>query len=202
MTEGANPKQQYGDRKVPVQLVPPAALAYIALGTGEGARKYGAFNWRETRVESMTYVGAMLRHLMSYLDGEDIDPESGNPHLAHLMASAAILADATESGQLIDNRPPSGPAGAVMRKYMKPEPVNPEPPRTMEVRPRDVLGVERTGPLADPCPITAVICDPIDAEAIKAKLEDLNLELDQALVQGHLTLAEYETFKDHYGRYV
>lgn len=183
MTEGANPKQQYGDRKVPVQLVPPAALAYIALGTREGAKKYGAYNWRETRVESMTYIGAILRHLMAYLDGEDIDPESGNPHLAHLMASAAILADATESGQLVDNRPPAGPVGEILRKYMNP---------ADEEEPADVAEVVPP----------AVVVESINPHDVMAKLESLNLTLDEALVQGHLTLAEYEAFKDRYGRHV
>lgn len=113
----SNPKQQYGDLKVPLQLVPAAATAYMAMGLKEGARKYGPFNWRETDVEAMTYVGAVLRHLSAYVDGEDIDPESGNPHLAHAMASLAILVDASEGDTLIDNRPPSGPAAKTLSKF-------------------------------------------------------------------------------------
>lgn len=114
-----NPKQLYGDRKVPVQQIPPAALVYLALGFREGARKYGAFNWRKTKVESMTYVGAALRHIMAYLDGEYIDPESGNPHLAHAMCCMAIAADAHEGGFVVDNRPPAGPGAEILRKYEK-----------------------------------------------------------------------------------
>ena len=113
--KGVNPKQQYGDLKVPLHLVPAPAMAAIAMGLKEGARKYGAYNWRTLTVEAETYIGAALRHLMAWQDGEDIDPDSGNPHLFHAMASLAILVDAMESGNVIDNRPPAGPN--VLDKY-------------------------------------------------------------------------------------
>ena len=113
----ANPKQAYGDKKVPLHLVPGAASAYIAMGLKEGARKYGAFNWRETDVEVMTYVVATLRHITSFVDGEDTDGESGNPHLAHAMASLAILVDALESEGVIDNRPKAGPAAKTLEGF-------------------------------------------------------------------------------------
>lgn len=115
-SKNSNPKQQYGDLKLPVHRVPPIALAYLAMGCGEGARKYGPFNWREIDIEAMTYIGAALRHIMAWIDGEDIDPESGNPHIAHAMASLAILADAYERGNLIDDRPAEGPVGSLIRK--------------------------------------------------------------------------------------
>lgn len=112
----SNPKQAYGDKKVPLHLVPGAAIAHIAIGLKEGSRKYGAFNWRDTDVEVQTYVGATLRHLMAYVDGENIDPDSGNHHLSHALASLAILVDAMESDKLIDNRPVSGPMAAVLER--------------------------------------------------------------------------------------
>lgn len=116
-TPKANPKQVHSDKKVPLHLVPGAASAYIAMGLKEGARKYGAFNWRESDIESMTYVGAALRHIAAFVDGETIDPESGNPHLAHAMASLAILVDAMELGSVSDNRPKSGPAAKTLEGF-------------------------------------------------------------------------------------
>ncbi len=113
---GPNPKQAYGDKKVAMHYVPPALLIYAALAFKEGVRKYGAYNWRSTRVEAMTYIGAVMRHVSAYLDGEDIDEESGKPHLALAIACLGILADTTEGGMLIDNRPPPGPAGSLIRK--------------------------------------------------------------------------------------
>ena len=113
----ANPKQAYGDKKVPLQLIPPSALAYLGVALKEGARKYGPYNWRDNKVEQMTYLGAAMRHIAAYIDREDIDHESGNPHLAHALASLAILVDAVECRVDIDNRPPEGAAGRVLREF-------------------------------------------------------------------------------------
>ena len=111
-----NPKQAYGDLKVPLALIPPPALILMADVFKEGARKYGAYNWRDQPVESMTYIHAALRHIMAFLDGEELDPESdGKPHLAHAMASLAILLDAAVTGNLLDNRPKRGIAGELLR---------------------------------------------------------------------------------------
>lgn len=107
----SNPKKAYGDKKVPLQLVPPALVIGAAKSLGEGAGKYGPYNWREAPVEAMTYVGAMLRHISAWLDGEDVDPESttGKSHLEGVAGSLAILLDSVAMGTLIDNRPPKGP---------------------------------------------------------------------------------------------
>ena len=111
-----NPKQAYGDLKVPLALVPATALVLVADVFKEGARKYGAYNWRDQPVESMTYIHAALRHIMAFLDGEELDPESdGKPHLAHAMASLAILLDAAVTGNLLDNRPKRGITGDLLR---------------------------------------------------------------------------------------
>jgi hypothetical protein len=32
----------------------------------------------------------MLRHLLAYIEGEEFDPESGLPHLAHLVTTASF----------------------------------------------------------------------------------------------------------------
>lgn len=112
-----NPKQAYGDLKVPVHTVPPALLIGAAKAFGEGAVKYGPFNWRDKAVEAMTYVGAIHRHLAAYIDGEDVDPESstGKTHLEGIAACVGILLDCTYGGFLIDNRPPKGPAPEKVR---------------------------------------------------------------------------------------
>lgn len=106
-----NPKQAYGDLKLALHLVPVALECSAARALKEGARKYGAFNWRKDKVEALTYVGAIKRHLAAWVDGEEIDPESaeGKHHLDGVAASLAILLDAKDGGFLIDNRPPPGP---------------------------------------------------------------------------------------------
>ena len=116
--QSANPKQAYGDKKVPLQNIPPTALVYLGMALKEGARKYGAYNWREKDVELMTYVGAAMRHIAAFIDGQDEDPDSGNPHLAHALASLAILVDAIESDCGIDNRPKMGSSPRLMQEVV------------------------------------------------------------------------------------
>lgn len=115
-TTTPNPKKIHGDKKVKVQYIPASAIIALGQALGEGGDKYGPFNYRESKVEALTYIGGMLRHLLAYADGEDIDPEGGKPHLAGLMANAAILIDTKSCGTLIDNRPKLGNAGAHLRE--------------------------------------------------------------------------------------
>lgn len=112
-----NPKQAFGDAKRKTQWVPPALHLGAAVAFAEGVGKYGEFNWRKTQVEVMTYVGAILRHVFAYLDGEDVDPESkvGKLHLEGIAACVGILLDCNYRGDLIDNRPPKGPAPRLTR---------------------------------------------------------------------------------------
>lgn len=104
--KGVDPKGAEGEKKTPLHLLPPVFMAATAWVLKLGSVKYGPWNWRKTWVESQTYVGAIRRHLDAWQDGEDTDPESGQSHLAHVAASAAILLDADANGTLVDNRPP------------------------------------------------------------------------------------------------
>lgn len=106
MNNPPNPKQRFGDLKVPLALFPNTAIVYGALAFGEGASKYNPYNWRTDPVEAMTYLHALDRHIGAWRNRQDFDPRSGFPHLGHALACVAILIDATEFGSLIDNRPP------------------------------------------------------------------------------------------------
>jgi len=110
----ANPKQAYGDAKVKLQLVPPAAMIAIARGLEDGAKKYGAWNWRDHKVEIMTYYGAVMRHMAAWLEGEEYDPDGGGKkHIDGALASLAIIIDAMECDSYIDNRPHMGNMGTL-----------------------------------------------------------------------------------------
>jgi hypothetical protein len=112
-----NPKTAYGIKKPSLAKIPPAALIHLAVVMGLGAKKYGAYNWRETQVAASVYLDAADRHILSWLDGESIDPESGASHLAHAMACLAIILDAEACGCLVDDRPPAGAAAALIRRF-------------------------------------------------------------------------------------
>ena len=114
---GDNPKDLLGMQKVPLRLVPPALSIFAAKALELGAKKYGPYNWRQNRVLRSIYIEAAMRHLLAALDGEDSDPESGLPHEAHAAACMAILLDAKENGNLIEDRPAPGPASALILKF-------------------------------------------------------------------------------------
>lgn len=111
-----NPKDLLGVKKPPLELVPPTALVALAGVMKLGAKKYGPYNWRTRKVKAMVYVGAAQRHLLSFLDGEDVDPESGESHAAHAMACLAIILDAKATGNLVDDRPLPGRAAEMIRE--------------------------------------------------------------------------------------
>jgi hypothetical protein len=99
-----DPKGAAGAKKVPMWLLPPYALQQTAWVHKLGASKYQPYNWRDTGVCATTYISAIMRHLDAWRDGEDIDPESGVTHLAHIAASCNILMDANKCDKLIDDR--------------------------------------------------------------------------------------------------
>jgi hypothetical protein len=112
-----NPKDAAAMARVPMHLLPPVGAIYGAMACRDGAVKYGSFNWRERAISLTQYIGAMQRHLLSLLDGEDCASDSKLPHLAHVIATAAILLDAQAAGALLDDRPKrSGNAAGLITK--------------------------------------------------------------------------------------
>lgn len=71
-------------------LIPPDALAAVARHYGIGARKYAAHNWRKGYEWSKSYA-AMQRHATQFWGGEDIDEETGSPHMAAVAFHALAL---------------------------------------------------------------------------------------------------------------
>lgn len=109
-----NPKTAQGLKKAPLRFIPPSAFIYEARVFELGAKKYSAYNWRESAVPASIYYEAALRHLMAWWDGQDLDEESGQPHLAHVRACMAILLDAKHLGRLEDDRPVPGPSATLL----------------------------------------------------------------------------------------
>jgi len=105
-TPPLDPKRAAGALTPQPQLIPPVFNEAVAAALANGAPRYGPWNWRENKVEMMTYLGAMKRHIDALLDGEDLAPDSGVHHLGHIAASCAIVLDAGRHGTLVDNRPP------------------------------------------------------------------------------------------------
>lgn len=106
LTSPEDPKyvQAQKDGKEPLEYVVYEVLALDARCHKHGADKYGVRNWRVDNIRASTYEGAMLRHFVAWAKGEDIDPDSGLPHLTHLRACCAVVLDSAAHGTLIDDR--------------------------------------------------------------------------------------------------
>lgn len=106
-----DPKGEEGKKKPQLALIPPVFNTQLANALAFGAyhRKepYGPWNWRKTKVEYMTYIHAMKRHIDALLEREDVASDSGVHHLGHIAASCAIVLDAAKHGTLVDDRPPA-----------------------------------------------------------------------------------------------
>jgi len=72
-----------------MSLVPQLAKYDVAKVMTYGEEKYAAFNWMEG-FKWTILTDAVDRHLTAFLCGEDKDPESGLPHLAHLACSVMM----------------------------------------------------------------------------------------------------------------
>jgi hypothetical protein len=105
-----DPKDVSTSSKPPLHLNPPVGDVLQSYAHLNGAKKYGAFNWRECDgVSLMNYLGAMKRHIACIVDGQDteVDPDTkiAVDHLGAIMATAAIIADARHHEKLTDDRP-------------------------------------------------------------------------------------------------
>lgn len=99
-----NPKDIIGSDKLPLHLWPETATVLGCLGLLEGALKYGRSNFRAVGVKASIYYDAARRHLNAWFEGEELDPDSGLPHMAHVLACAAIIVEAQARGNLVDDR--------------------------------------------------------------------------------------------------
>ena len=89
--------------KPPIDLMSSKAIIAIAEVMGYGARKYKPHNWRLGLSWSQTFA-SMQRHLLAWNDGQDIDPESGLPHLAHAGCQLMYLLEYAQTNTGQDDR--------------------------------------------------------------------------------------------------
>ena len=101
-----NPKDKIGVSKAPkMSLLPSNALMLVSLALEEGARKYGAGNWRKHKIIDSVYFDAVQRHLHFHREGETIDEESGLPHIVKACAALLVWIDAWDNNRCHDDRP-------------------------------------------------------------------------------------------------
>lgn len=78
-------------------------LANLMTKTAESG-KYEEFNWTKGQNYRTAY-DSLQRHMLAYYSGEDIDPDSGFPHLLCAGANLMIMYHSYKNHPDLDDRP-------------------------------------------------------------------------------------------------
>ena len=84
-------KNDFLDKKLRWDLLPLEEIEDIVKVYTEGANKYGDNTWQHLENGYQRYKGAMLRHLVEYEKGNEIDEETGCRHLAQVAWNAISM---------------------------------------------------------------------------------------------------------------
>ena len=82
--------ERFNDGKLKWSLVDFNAFAPMVRVLEFGAEKYASHNWKKG-LPTTEVCESMLRHTYAYLEGEDIDKESGLSHIGHIQCNAMFL---------------------------------------------------------------------------------------------------------------
>lgn len=102
---------RYNDGKTRFDLIPLSALTDCADVFAYGAQKYASWNWLRGMPWSVPYA-CLMRHLDAWQRGEELDPESGLPHLGHAMCNLIMLSHYAKYYREGDDRPPANLFGS------------------------------------------------------------------------------------------
>jgi hypothetical protein len=72
-------------------LLPMESIGDVVKVLTFGASKYGKGNWKRLADWEERYFSATMRHLEAWQSGENKDPESGLPHLAHAATNIIFM---------------------------------------------------------------------------------------------------------------
>jgi len=84
-------------------LVPPLALQQVAQAFTYGHKKYGHLNYMHGGISFTRLLSASLRHITSFIAGEDLDPESNIPHWACACANLMMMGEHVMRGNTKDD---------------------------------------------------------------------------------------------------
>lgn len=95
---------KYDNGKVDWAILPFTSLEEIARVFEFGAAKYSRGNFAEGGgLEYSRVINSLLRHVLAFARGEDIDPESGFSHLAHAGCNVLMLLHYLHNKDKFDN---------------------------------------------------------------------------------------------------
>lgn len=93
-----------GTKLARYDLIPAGPLEELAKHYGRGSRKYADRNWEKGYEWSKSFA-ALNRHLWAFWNRENIDPETGSPHLAAVAWHAFAMLEYTRTHPELDDRP-------------------------------------------------------------------------------------------------
>tara|TARA_R110000787_G_scaffold631_2_gene2331 strand:- start:474 stop:923 length:450 start_codon:yes stop_codon:yes gene_type:complete len=115
-----NPKDAIGAVKWrQFMVVPRQVLWEVGVGMLEGALKYGRHNYRGAGVRASVYADASLGHIEQWIEGEDVDQDSGLSHITKAICSLIVLRDAMMNDMWVDDRPPKVKDLAALRDQLQ-----------------------------------------------------------------------------------
>ena len=94
---------QKGQKPQAYDLIPPDALDALASVYGWGAGKYADRNWERGYRWGLSFA-ALMRHAWAFWQGEELDQESGLPHMAHAAWHCFVLLSFAARGIGTDSR--------------------------------------------------------------------------------------------------
>jgi hypothetical protein len=131
-----------GNIPVPLRfdLIPYTSLIGLARHYGAGAAKYAKHNWAAGYEWSKPFA-ALHRHLWAFWNGEDIDTETGSPHIIAAAWHCLTMTEFLSSHPEFDDRPIPGTMDTRMSRSNS-LPAEPSLVRIQE--PAEATGIEST----------------------------------------------------------
>ena len=102
-TRDPNTGGEKGTKLPQLAWAPAYALLKLAEVYGYGAAKYAPNNFRQGYKLSLS-LNALWRHVLAFQGGEDNDPESGFPHMAHAAWHCLNLIQQIKDHPQLDDR--------------------------------------------------------------------------------------------------
>ena len=94
---------RFNEGKIQTKEIDPAFILGIGAVLTKSRVKYESYNWAKPTDWSVPYE-SLIRHLLAFQSGEDLDPEDGCHHLLKVAVNVMFLYYYTRNYPELDNR--------------------------------------------------------------------------------------------------